>query len=93
MKSIITKLYNDESLKPENEEQRELRKKIRKEETRGKAHDELWNTLSDKQKELFREWEMEYGGVWEEEVERYYVQGFKIGTLLGLELSDVDFSD
>ncbi|MBO5363347.1 MAG: hypothetical protein J6A46_03365 [Clostridia bacterium] len=93
MKSIITKLYNDESLKLENEEQRELRKQLRKEEARDKAHDELWNTLSDKQKDLFRKWELEYGCVWEEEVERYYAQGFKAGALLGLELGNADFSN
>lgn len=91
MKSIITKLYNGELYELENSEQKELRKKLKTEESRGKMHDALWKTLSHEQQNLFREWELESGSIWEEEIEAAYLNGFKLGALLGLEIGETDF--
>ena len=93
MKSIITKLYNGELYELKSTEQKKLRTKLKTEESRGKMHDALWSTLSPEQQNLFREWEFESGSIWNEEIEEAYLHGFKLGALLGLEISDTDFED
>lgn len=93
MKSIISRLFDNELYESESLVGREERKKKKIEETRGKAHDALWNTLSRAQQDLFRAWELENGIMNDEEVEAAYVRGFKTGALLGFEVSNFDFGD
>ena len=91
MKGIINQLYACELSDFKSIEEKQLYKKMKIEEARGKKHDTLWDSLSPKQQALFREWEFENGEVWIEEIENSYERDFKIGALLGLEIGRAQF--
>ena len=93
MKNIIQRLYDGELYESGNIIDKAQWKKTKTEESRGKAHDALWNTLSASQQDLFRAWELESSNIWTEEIEEAYTRGFKIGALLGFEINNVDFDD
>ena len=91
MKSIISQLYASELSDFKSIEEKEIYKKMKIEESRGKKHDALWDSLSPEQQTLFRDWEFEEGDAWIEEIEAAYERGFKIGALLGLEIGRANF--
>ena len=91
MESIIDKIFNgnipeterliDPTILKRNQQLDEAEKKINK----------LLATLSKEQKTLFEEWRFVENGLWTDEVDRAYARGFKIGSLLMIEVHNVHF--
>lgn len=89
MEGIINKLFNGGI--PETEKLLDpiLQKRNLLLDDAEKKFSMLLSSLNKEQKELFEAWRTVEDAIWVDEVDRAYVRGFKIGSLLMIEVHSV----
>ena len=91
MESIIDKIFNGNISETERLLDPTISKRNRQLDEAEKKINKLLATMSKEQVKLFEEWRFIENGLWTDEVDRAYTRGFKIGSLLMIEVHNVHF--
>lgn len=91
MESIIDKIFNGNIPETERLLDPVISKRNQKLDEAEKKINKLLATMSKEQVKLFEEWRFIENGLWTDEVDRAYARGFKVGSLLMIEIHDVHF--
>ena len=62
-----------------------IEKKERENQKNEEAYEKFYQSLSEEQKKLYRDYEWTRGEEWCNEVDRAFIEGFKAGALLAME--------